>query len=233
MPHALLKQQVKDPTGWKAVFDQDREKRARLGCVSEQIFCLANDPHQLFIVLGWNDESRLRQFIESDELQQSMQRAGVTGSPEIAYLKSLQEPLENFARTLLDAFNSRTPDKSDGILSHQIEWTDAATSFSFKGRDGFRQFQERWLTAFPDGTAEIINCFSSSDQIVVEYVGRGTHTGPLLGKHGTLPPTGKRVELKLCDVMQVRDGKVIRGRTYYDSASLLSQLGQTPLRRAA
>jgi ketosteroid isomerase-like protein len=60
---------------------------------------------------------------------------------------------------------------------------------------------------------------------VVEFVNRGTHTGPLHSSLGTFPPTGKWQETRYCSVMRVKDGMVVEGRDYYDALSIARQLG--------
>ena len=36
-----------------------------------------------------------------------------------------------------------------------------------------------WATGFPDGRVEIENVIEDGDKVVLEFTGRGTHTGPL------------------------------------------------------
>ena len=60
---------------------------------------------------------------------------------------------------------------------------------------------------------------------VCEFTGHGTHTGPLQGAQGTIPASGKKVDLKCLEVFQFRAGKIARARMYYDSGSLLRQVG--------
>ena len=45
---------------------------------------------------------------------------------------------------------------------------------------------------------------------------------------GDIPATGKSVTLELCDVFKIEDGKIKSLRSYFDSASLLMQLGVMP-----
>jgi len=40
-----------------------------------------------------------------------------------------------------------------------------------------------------------------------------------------LAPTHRAVTIKICNVMELRDGKMHREREYFDMASMLSQLG--------
>jgi len=80
-------------------------------------------------------------------------------------------------------------------------------------------------TGFPDGTITVDTVVSEGDRVVVEYTCRGTHTGPVETSAGVIPPTGKSVTLKACDVDDVKDGKVTAQRTYLDTGSIMAQLG--------
>ena len=42
---------------------------------------------------------------------------------------------------------------------------------------------------------------------------------------GDIPPTGRSVTLKLCDVIELADGKVTAQRSYLDTGSMMAQLG--------
>jgi ketosteroid isomerase-like protein len=44
---------------------------------------------------------------------------------------------------------------------------------------------------------------------------------------GDFAPTGKQAEVRYCSVMRVKDGLVVEGRDYYDSATITRQLGLT------
>jgi len=38
-------------------------------------------------------------------------------------------------------------------------------------------------------------------------------------------PTGKKIEIPFCEVMKIKDGKVISLNSYFDSAAMMHQLG--------
>ena len=59
----------------------------------------------------------------------------------------------------------------------------------------------------------------------VEFRNAGTHTGVVRSSLGDFLPTGKRTEVRYCSVMRVRDGLVVEGCDYYDSATIARQLG--------
>ncbi len=138
---------------------------------------------------------------------------------------STQE-LEALGRSLYRHFNARTLDDAARLIADDCQWINIPSGTAFHGPSGYLAFQTGWITAFPDGQIEICNVVCHGDMVVVEFVGRGTHQGPLTNATGdTLAPTGKRVEIRLVDVLQFRGNKVVRGRTYYDALSMLTQLG--------
>ncbi len=54
--------------------------------------------------------------------------------------------------------------------------------------------------------------------------------GPLVGPSGTIPPTGRRIELPVGELLRVEDGKITLVHAYYDGATLMRQLGVFPPR---
>jgi steroid delta-isomerase-like uncharacterized protein len=90
------------------------------------------------------------------------------------------------------------------------------------GADASVAVAELYTTAFPDLSFEVRASHAPSDGVaVLEIVARGTQTGPL----ADIPPTGRRAEVVACNVVEVRDGKIYREREYFDSLSLMQQLG--------
>jgi ketosteroid isomerase-like protein len=81
---------------------------------------------------------------------------------------------------------------------------------------------ELYTTAFPDLTIEELHCWTPAEDVsIMELRFRGTHTGPL----GDVPPTGRRAEGIVCNVVEVRDGRIRREREYFDELALLRRLG--------
>jgi ketosteroid isomerase-like protein len=111
------------------------------------------------------------------------------------------------------------------VIAHDCRFEDVARGELQIGPDGYTRDYERWRSAFPDGEVKIVNVIVEEDWAVVEFVNRGTHTGPLQSSLGTFAPSGRSMEVRYCSVMRVRDGMVVEGRDYYDSASIATQLG--------
>ncbi len=88
---------------------------------------------------------------------------------------------------------------------------------------------QAWANAFPDGQVEVLNLVAQGDQVVAEFIGRGQHTGTLLGPGGVrIPPTNRRLELRFVEVFEFRGGRIAAGRQYFDALNLMAQLGLTP-----
>jgi steroid delta-isomerase-like uncharacterized protein len=78
-----------------------------------------------------------------------------------------------------------------------------------------------FTNAFPDGKLEVKQVYTQGDVAIAEMVSRGTHQGELLG----VAATGKPVELLLCNVIELRDGKVYREREYMDMLTVMTEIG--------
>ena len=132
---------------------------------------------------------------------------------------------ESLVRSGFDAWNERDFDRGADLFADDATILIVGSGDTLRGPDGSRQFSRMWADAFPDGRVTVDRVVSSGDHVVVEYTGRGTQTGTLTTATGSIPPTGKSVTLQLCDVVEVRDGKIRSQHTYFDSGSLLTQLG--------
>ena len=132
---------------------------------------------------------------------------------------------ERIVRTFHESWDLRDPKRGAKVIADDCRFEDVARGELQIGPDGYTRDYERWRSAFPDGEVKVVNVIVDGDWAVVEFVNRGTHTGPLQSSLGTFAPSGRSMEVRYCSVMRVRDGMVVEGRDYYDSASIASQLG--------
>jgi steroid delta-isomerase-like uncharacterized protein len=96
----------------------------------------------------------------------------------------------------------------------------------FEGRSEIQTRLARDLTAFPDATYTVVSFVEQGDSFADEWTFVGTHMGPFLMPDGTeAPATGKRVEIKGMELVQVRNGKIVVDNLYYDSIMAPLQLG--------
>jgi uncharacterized protein (TIGR02246 family) len=128
-------------------------------------------------------------------------------------------------RGVYDAWNERDFDHFAELMAPDGRIVFVGSGEVFEGPDGARRYGEGWANGFPDGRVTIDNVVADGDMVVVEFTGRGTHTGTLQTAMGPINATGRSATLNLCDVVQLRDGKVVLQRTYLDTGSMMAQLG--------
>src|SRR5439155_9405481 len=128
-------------------------------------------------------------------------------------------------RAHYDAYNRRDFDKSLTLVADGVKWMNIPFNTTFSGRKGYREFLDNWNKAMPDSKVEIVNVIAGDEWTAVEFIGRGTHTGPLVGPQGTIPATHKKLDLKFCELFRVKDGQIAEGRLYFDAATLMRQFG--------
>lgn len=96
-----------------------------------------------------------------------------------------------------------------------------------RGRKEIREDYEKLTNIpFPDAHLEKVRSFGQGDWICMELIFRGTHTGPLMGPGDEeFPPTNKSVQVPICFVVKIQDGKIIEAHEYTDQLGYLAQLG--------
>ena len=137
----------------------------------------------------------------------------------------------DIAREMTDAWNRRDW-KSFRELLHP--------SYSYTGSDGQTEngpevglrVAQMYADAFPDGKLEVKSCVADArhNTAVIEFTGIGTHRGELMG----IAPTGRKINIPVCDVVTIQDDKIVSEREYMDELVLLQQLGvsQVPAQAA-
>lgn len=126
----------------------------------------------------------------------------------------------DIVREYFAAVPRRDFDKIRELLHEQYTYT-GADGQCHKGADAAIAVVDTYTTGCPDLTFDIQNQYAIENVVVTEFIGRGTHKGTFLG----LEPTGRSVALPVCNVMEVRDGKVFAEREYFDSGEMMKQLG--------
>jgi ketosteroid isomerase-like protein len=78
---------------------------------------------------------------------------------------------------------------------------------------------------FPDARWESRSTIEVGDVAIDEGWFVGTHTDVLSTPDGDLPPTGMAVRARVFDILEVRDGRCVSHRMYYDVLDFMAQLG--------
>jgi predicted ester cyclase len=90
-------------------------------------------------------------------------------------------------------------------------------------REGMKQASEIFRSATP-GHHQILMQVAEGDLVVSHIVGRGVHTGELLG----IPATNKEVDTDGIVIHRLRDGKIVEYWSVSDVARVLQQVGVLP-----
>jgi steroid delta-isomerase-like uncharacterized protein len=92
----------------------------------------------------------------------------------------------------------------------------------------WKQFAGAMVAAVPDGEHRVTNAVEAGRQVFMEIRWHGTHTQPLQTPQGTIPATGRSIDLRICAVFEVDAGRLTAERGYFDQLEFLTQLGQMP-----
>lgn len=77
----MVKHKVKDWDAWKKAFDSHKQVRMDAGLTDRVIGHVAGDDHSVFIVFAVADMAKAKAFMESKDLKDKMNEAGVVGPP--------------------------------------------------------------------------------------------------------------------------------------------------------
>lgn len=132
------------------------------------------------------------------------------------------------AKASIVGYNEKNWDKIRTLLTPGFVYDEVATGRKTKGVNDTLTLWRGWATAFPDSKATFNNEFVSGTTVTLELTWRGTHTGPLQTPNGEIAPTGKKMELRACQVVEIDGDKTSLVRQYFDMATLLRQIGALP-----
>jgi len=91
--------------------------------------------------------------------------------------------------------------------------------------EGAKQLHEMLFTAFPDMKFVIRDMIAEGDKVVTYKTLQGTHQGDFMG----IPPTGKRIECDVIDIMRVAGGKCVDHCQLLNNKENIMQLGAVSL----
>jgi len=77
----LMTEKVKDWDAWKKVFDENKQTRIDAGLIDRGLGHAIDDNHQVSIVFAVTDMAKAKAFLQSADLKDKMEKAGVEGKP--------------------------------------------------------------------------------------------------------------------------------------------------------
>ncbi len=91
MPYLLIRHNVEDYAKWKPLYDENAGARKANGSKGAHLFRNADNPDEIVILFEWDDLEKARQFSQSADLREAMQKAGVIGMPDLYFLDEVEQ----------------------------------------------------------------------------------------------------------------------------------------------
>ena len=129
------------------------------------------------------------------------------------------------AKEQVIAYNEKDWNRARAALAPEVVYDEVGTRRKLEGVDDVLTAWKGWATAIPDSRATFHSETVSGNTAVLEITWKGTHSGPLNTGKGEIPATGKKIELRAIQVVDVADDRVKSVRQYFDMGTLLQQIG--------
>ena len=118
------------------------------------------------------------------------------------------------------AWNAHDANKVASFYTDDVVYEDVAFGLTAHGHAEMRKLAADFFAGVPDLKLEVVSNTSMGNRGSVEWVFSGTDVG--------LYKTGKKFSVRGASVYQLRGGKFSSNRDYYDSASIMRQVGILP-----
>ena len=137
-----------------------------------------------------------------------------------------RKQVEGHARSYFEALGQRDV---DAMVSH---WSrdgvnDIVPLGVFRGPDEIKRFFSELFAAVPGLETTVTRVVADDKHAVVEWRLTGTFSG---GSFQGIEPTGRRVDMRGLDVLEVQEEQIISNTAYYDGADFARQVGMLPPR---
>lgn len=97
---------------------------------------------------------------------------------------------------------------------------------SMRAPEGIREWFGDTFRAVPDFKMEIVDLVAEGEKVAVRWQMTGTFTGE--ARFEGAIATGESIELSGCDMLTVREGRIVRNDAYLNGMEMARQLGILP-----
>jgi steroid delta-isomerase-like uncharacterized protein len=137
----------------------------------------------------------------------------------------MSQTLVDAAKASVVAYNEKNWQAASDALTPDLTYDEVGTHRKLRGVADVLAVWKGWAATFPDSKATFDAAYVSGNTVILELTWRGTHTGTLRTPGSDIPATGKKIELRAIQVIDMADGKARSIRQYFDMATLMTQLG--------
>jgi steroid delta-isomerase-like uncharacterized protein len=135
---------------------------------------------------------------------------------------SLRARREAVVREHMESENRHEFDVTMSTFDHP-RYEIVPTGDVYDGEEEVARYFAETRAAFPDQRNELVKLHHADDAVIVEFDLKGTHEGTLRG----IPPTGRAFTCRTLAIFEFEaEGEgIVCERVYFDTATILSQLG--------
>lgn len=134
--------------------------------------------------------------------------------------KSANKSETAIAEKWIAAWNSHDPDTMLPLFADDIFYEDVAFGSVNHGKTELRKFAADEFDGAPDLELKLLRADFHGNHGTIEWTFSGTDKGVF--------KTGKKFSVRGVSVIDLRDGKISRNLDFYDSATIMRQVGVLP-----
>jgi predicted ester cyclase len=134
------------------------------------------------------------------------------------------EENKQLCRDYFDAFLRRDVEWMERHIAPEFVRHDPGLPFEVRGPEGVAQLHDALLPAFPDMELPLHDLVAEGEKVLVRLTILATHAGPF----GELEATGRRIEVPVLDLFQIRDERFVEHWALLDNLGMMRQLGALP-----
>ena len=135
-------------------------------------------------------------------------------------VKSSKNQDAAIAEKWIAAWNSHSPEKMLPVFTDDVFYEDVAFGEVSHGSAELRKFAVSEFEGVPDLEVKLLRANVHGGHGTIEWVFSGTDKGVF--------NTGKKFSVRGVSVIDVRDGKISRSVDFYDSGTIMRQVGVLP-----
>lgn len=140
----------------------------------------------------------------------------------------MDDPRRLVSRFVEELWNKRQFDVADEIfandcVTHQLR-SGAPADAVPRGPEAIKEHVAGWIASFPDLRFNIEQMLGEGDRVAMQLLMEGTHQSAWLG----IPPSGKKVEIRMFTVHRVVQDKIVEDWVLVESLGLFQQVGVIP-----
>jgi steroid delta-isomerase-like uncharacterized protein len=148
----------------------------------------------------------------------------MSAAPVTSALTETEERNLGSVTSVLEFWNTHSIDGILDFYDDEIIWKNIGLEETYDGKPAVREFLTRLMTALPDLEFIVNHKIARGDNVAEQWTVRGTHLGPFMG----IPPTGRWIEIHALSMVTLREGKFLRDEFYWDTRSVMNQMGLMP-----